>query len=214
MKKSTLVLLSLVFCFAAVAMCGCTKDELNAYKQQLDKLQTQYDELQQDYDALEDGLNAFKQQLDKLQTQHDELQQNYDALEQDYEGFKSGFTDLSKLKVGDKIPVYPSGNFSYIVTKNGETHVFNIDSVEMTLSKINDVQPGENLSSKFYPYEVTMRVVGKTDSACASQGMYYLQYNEIGGTQLDINEDGNISAEKTLLLTTNILGNIYFYDIH
>lgn len=77
--------------------------------------------------------------------------------------------DLSKMEVGDAIPVYPNCEFDYILTPNSEIHpevdkeyTFHISSITAKLVKKNIISTNDVVSEQFYPFEIRIDTAGYT----------------------------------------------------
>ena len=119
--------------------------------------------------------------------------------------------DLSTKEIGYEIPVYPDCEFSYVVKwTERDTYTFEgteksctvkITDMKATLTAKNTISEGDVLEEYFHPYEVTVTVLGQTDTELA--GLEVLCY--VGGDNssrnLDyatVGKDGKIKWEKTL----------------
>lgn len=82
--------------------------------------------------------------------------------------------DLSTKEIGYEIPVYPDCEFSYVVKwteRDPETRedvekscTVKITDIKATLTAKNTISEGDVLEEYFYPYEVTVTVLGQTDT--------------------------------------------------
>lgn len=82
--------------------------------------------------------------------------------------------NLSEIKVGDAIPVYPNCEFDYVLTPESEIHTeinkeytFHISSITAKLAKKNIITANGVVKDQFYPFEIQVDIMGHTSPELA-----------------------------------------------
>ena len=94
--------------------------------------------------------------------------------------------------MGYKLKVYPDFPFDYEM-KDGT--IIHIEKIEATLTAKNTIKKGETIKGSFYPYEVTIRVIGSTDKVHAGKTLILRFSNVTSYVGCDIDTDGHIIGE-------------------
>lgn len=100
--------------------------------------------------------------------------------------------DFANCKVGYKLKVYPDFPFDYEM-KDGT--IIHIEKIEATLTAKNTIKKGETIKGSFYPYEVTIRVIGSTDKVHTGKTLILHFSNVTSYVGCDIDTDGHIIGE-------------------
>lgn len=101
--------------------------------------------------------------------------------------------DLSKMEVGDEIPVYPGVSFDYVLEDGNVVH---IESITATLVAKNVINEGDTIEGKFYPYEIEFNVKAKTSAELVGENIViYLADDELTGFALVdiVDENGSLT---------------------
>lgn len=106
--------------------------------------------------------------------------------------------DFADCEIGYKLEVYPKVPFDYELPDETIVH---IDSIEATLTAKNEINEGDTIKEYFYPYEVTVKVVGNTSVELAGKKINISLNQAPAGLSIDISN--TISQNGDILIEAN-----------